>query len=176
MSDENRQTRPTEMHEACRHPVRPSRRGLIAAGAALGVAGELLAGQAVAAGATATLDRLKRAERDPTHRILLKGGIVLSLDPKLGDFDNGDVLIEGKKILAVGRSLDAPAALVIDARGRVLSTPIITNTKPFCAASSPTGYSARPMTARRPIRGSSKASSRRSTSWKTPISRSSWPR
>ena len=37
MSDENRQTRPTEMHEACRHPVRPSRRGLIAAGAALGV-------------------------------------------------------------------------------------------------------------------------------------------
>ena len=120
MSDENRQTRPTEMHEACRHPVRPSRRGLIAAGAALGVAGELLAGQAVAAGATATLDRLKRAERDPTHRILLKGGIVLSLDPKLGDFDNGDVLIEGKKILAVGRSLDAPAALVIDARGMIV--------------------------------------------------------
>ena len=93
------------MHKACCHPARPSRRGLLAAGAALGVTGELLAGQAVAAGTSATLDRLKRAEHDPAHRTLLKGGIVLSLDPKLGDFDTGDVLIEGKKILAVGRNL-----------------------------------------------------------------------
>ena len=44
---------------------------------------------------TATLDRLKRAERDPTHRILLKGGIVLSLDPQVGDFAKvGDVFVE----------------------------------------------------------------------------------
>jgi 5-methylthioadenosine/S-adenosylhomocysteine deaminase len=120
MSDDNRQTRPTEMHKACCHPARPSRRGLLAAGAALGVTGELLAGQAMAAGTSATLDRLKRAERDPAHRTLLKGGIVLSLDPKLGDFDTGDVLIEGKKILAVGRNLDAPAALVVDARGMIV--------------------------------------------------------
>src|SRR5215472_10321686 len=120
MSDDNRQTRPTEMHKACCHPARPSRRGLLAAGAALGVTGELLPGQAVAAGATATLDRLKRAERDPAHRTLLKGGIVLSLDTKLGDFDTGDVLIEGKKILAVGRNLEAPAALVVDARGMIV--------------------------------------------------------
>src|SRR5262249_51420850 len=113
MPDDNRQTRPTEMHEASCHPAKPSRRGLLAAGAALGV-GEWLAGPAVAAGPTATLDRLKRAERASTRRLLLKGGIVLSLDPKVGDFEIGDVLIQGKKILAVGRNLDAPGALVID--------------------------------------------------------------
>src|SRR5262249_12790781 len=119
MSDDNRQTRPTEMYKACCHPARPSRRGLLAAGAALAVTGELLAGQAVA-DTSATLDRLKRAERDPAHRTLLKGGIVLSLDTKLGDFDTGDVLIEGKKILSVGRNLDAPAALVVDAHGMIV--------------------------------------------------------
>src|SRR5262247_1437048 len=111
-----------EAPETCGRSATPTRRGLLVAGA--GVAGsgaaQLLAGAAPAAGATATLDRLKRAERDPAHRILLKGGIVLSLDPKLGDFDSGDVLIEGKKILAVGRNLDAPAALVVDGRGMIV--------------------------------------------------------
>ena len=92
-----------EASETCSSAT-PSRRGLFMAGAGVagGAAAQLLAGDALAAGATATLDRLKRAERDPTHRILLKGGIVLSLDPQVGDFAKGDVLIEGKKILAVG--------------------------------------------------------------------------
>jgi hypothetical protein len=52
---------------------------------------QLFAAQAVAAGTSVTLDRLKRAERDPAHRVLLKGGIVLSFDPHVGDFANGDV-------------------------------------------------------------------------------------
>ena len=32
------------------------------------------------------------------RRILLRGGVVLSLDPKVGDFEQADVLIDGKLI------------------------------------------------------------------------------
>jgi hypothetical protein len=86
------------MHEMYCTPSVPSRRGLLAAGAGFaGIAtAPLFAAQAVAAGTSATLDQLKRAERDPAHRVLLKGGIVLSLDPHVGDFANGDVLIQGR--------------------------------------------------------------------------------
>ena len=45
-------------------------------------------------------------------RILLKGGCVLSFDPKVGDFAAGDVLIEGSRIAAVGPSLTATATIV----------------------------------------------------------------
>ena len=72
---------PIEIREMCRRWAAPSRRGLMGAGAGLvaGAAVQLLAGEAAAAGTTATLDQLKRAERDPNHRILLKGGMVLRL-------------------------------------------------------------------------------------------------
>ena len=43
------------------------------------------------------------------NRILLKGGVVLTLDRALGDFESADVLIEGAKIAAVGRNLKAEA-------------------------------------------------------------------
>ena len=32
------------------------------------------------------------------RRILLRGGVVLTLDPKVGDFERADVLINGKTI------------------------------------------------------------------------------
>ena len=53
----------------------------------------------------------------PGRPVLLKGGVVLSLDPNVGDFDAADVLIEGSKIAAVGPNLKAvPSdAVVIDA-------------------------------------------------------------
>src|SRR5205807_3717166 len=54
------------------------------------------------------------------RRIVLKGGIVLSMDPKVGDFEKADVLIEGKKIAAVGPNLKAAAAAVIDATDRIV--------------------------------------------------------
>ena len=112
---------PTESPEARLDWAGPSRRRLMAAGAGLlaGASVQLLAGEPAAAGTMATLDQLKRAERDPNHRILLKGGIVLSLDPGVGDFDTGDVLIGGKKILAVGRNLNATAS-VVDASGMIV--------------------------------------------------------
>jgi len=53
----------------------------------------------------------------PSQRVLLKGGTVLSLDPKVGDFDTADVLIDGSKIAAVGPNLKdvSSGAVVIDA-------------------------------------------------------------
>jgi cytosine/adenosine deaminase-related metal-dependent hydrolase len=50
-----------------------------------------------------------------SKRTLLKGGCVLSLDPKVGNFRQGDVLIEGSTIAAVGPNLRATDAEVIDA-------------------------------------------------------------
>jgi cytosine/adenosine deaminase-related metal-dependent hydrolase len=44
----------------------------------------------------------------------------MSMDPAVGDFPQADVLIEGKKILAVGPNLSAGGAAVIDARGRIV--------------------------------------------------------
>jgi cytosine/adenosine deaminase-related metal-dependent hydrolase len=56
----------------------------------------------------------------PQRRYLIKGGAVLSMDPNVGDFAKGDVLIEGKKIVAIGPDLHAPGAAVIDAAGMIV--------------------------------------------------------
>jgi 5-methylthioadenosine/S-adenosylhomocysteine deaminase len=53
-------------------------------------------------------------------RILLKGGIVMSMDPTVGDFWKADVLIEGKKILAVEADIDVQDAQVIECGGLVI--------------------------------------------------------
>lgn len=53
-------------------------------------------------------------------RILIKGGHVLSMDANVGDHSPGDVLIEDDRIAAVGPSLDAGDAQVIDASGDIV--------------------------------------------------------
>ena len=55
----------------------------------------------------------------PNRRILLKGGTIVSMDPKVGDFVKGDVLIQGAKIAAVGPNLQASGE-VIDASNSIL--------------------------------------------------------
>ena len=57
---------------------------------------------------------------EAARRILIQGGTVISMDAAVGDFDDGDVLIEGERILAVGRGLSADGAEVIDARGMIV--------------------------------------------------------
>jgi len=52
--------------------------------------------------------------------ILIKGGCVLSLDRAVGDFEQADVLVEGKKITAVKPNISAPNAQVIDAKNRIV--------------------------------------------------------
>jgi cytosine/adenosine deaminase-related metal-dependent hydrolase len=54
------------------------------------------------------------------RRMLVKGGTVLTIDPALGDFAKGDVLIEDGIIRAVGRNLSAQGAQVVDARGYIV--------------------------------------------------------
>jgi cytosine/adenosine deaminase-related metal-dependent hydrolase len=54
------------------------------------------------------------------RRYIIRGGSVMSMDPKVGDFPQADVLVEGKKILAVGPNLHAGGAAEIDARGRIV--------------------------------------------------------
>ena len=52
-------------------------------------------------------------------RILLKGGHVITVDPKLGDIAGGDVLIEDGTIAQVGKDISADAD-VIDAAGNIV--------------------------------------------------------
>ncbi len=55
-----------------------------------------------------------------TQRLLLRGGYVLTVDPKLGDLPTGDVLIEGDSIIDVGADLGVEDAQVIDATGKIV--------------------------------------------------------
>jgi 5-methylthioadenosine/S-adenosylhomocysteine deaminase len=54
------------------------------------------------------------ADTQGNGRILLKGGVVLTFDPNIGDFETGDVLLDGSQIAAVGPTIEASAE-VIDA-------------------------------------------------------------
>jgi 5-methylthioadenosine/S-adenosylhomocysteine deaminase len=54
------------------------------------------------------------------NRTLIRGGTVISVDPAIGNFRQGDVLIEDDKIAAVGAALDVADAEVIDASNTVV--------------------------------------------------------
>ncbi|MEX0952231.1 MAG: amidohydrolase family protein [Nitriliruptoraceae bacterium] len=56
----------------------------------------------------------------PTDRRIIRGGLVLSLDPSIGDLSPGDVLIDGDRIVEVGRDLHATDAAVIDATDMIV--------------------------------------------------------
>ena len=96
-----------------------SRRGLLKASL---LAGLSYASRAEAAQQTDTRDRLQRTARDPRRRILIRGGAVLSIDPAVGNFARGDVLVEGRRIAQVGENLSAASqgAIVIDATDAVV--------------------------------------------------------
>src|SRR5579863_374364 len=84
-------------------------------------AAQWLSGRAAAqqsAASPVTLENL----RNPNGRaILLKDGIVLSMDSQVGDFEKGDVLIQGKKIVSVGPNVSAPAhSLIVNAAGMIV--------------------------------------------------------
>jgi cytosine/adenosine deaminase-related metal-dependent hydrolase len=55
-----------------------------------------------------------------TNKTILKNGIVLTLDKKVGNFHRADVLIEGTKIAAVAPNLNAEGAEVIDASDMIV--------------------------------------------------------
>jgi len=77
-------------------------------------------GLAQDAGATQPDAELTRLQRQ--HRILLKGGVVLTLDRQVGDFAQADVLIEDGKISAAKPNIEASAeaAAIVDAANHIL--------------------------------------------------------
>ncbi|MEW5420506.1 amidohydrolase family protein [Amorphus sp. 3PC139-8] len=54
------------------------------------------------------------------RRTLIRGGTVMSMDPAVGDFERADVLLNGRRIEAIGPDLDAGDAAIIEADGMVV--------------------------------------------------------
>ncbi|MEU8840522.1 amidohydrolase family protein [Streptomyces roseus] len=55
------------------------------------------------------------------RRILFTGATIVTMDPGLGVIDDGDLLVEGDTITAVGHRLHADDAVVVDAAGTILT-------------------------------------------------------
>src|SRR5579871_3690340 len=99
------------------HENEPSRRFLLKSGAAVAAGGAALAllPQAAAAQGAEELFQLQQQ-----RRILIRGGIVLTLDRTVGDFAAADVLIEDGKIREVRPDIAASDAAVVDATGAIV--------------------------------------------------------
>ena len=114
-----------------------TRREFIKAGAA-GVAAALPAacgGRGSREASAGQADGLRSAAPDDLQglvgdgrrrRILLRGGVVLTLDPKVGDFEKADVLIDGKQIAQIAPTVSAGDAEVVDCSGTIVMPGFIT--------------------------------------------------
>ncbi|WP_405989522.1 amidohydrolase family protein [Streptomyces sp. NBC_00986] len=72
----------------------------------------------------ALLDQLRRQSTDPSRRILFTGATVVTMDPELGTVQ-GDLLVEGDTIAAIGADLSAEGAVVVDASGTILAPGLV---------------------------------------------------
>lgn len=101
-----------------------SRRNFLKGAAATGAVAACL--NLFAARPAAAQDR----DRDPPEgsgrsgrRYVIRNGAVMTMDPSMpnrGEFPTADVLVEGKKIVAVGPNLRVGDAAEINARGRIV--------------------------------------------------------
>ena len=91
----------------------------IAGAASVGAAAGLLHAPTATA-QTAMQTAAPAATGTTGRRYVIKGGAVLSMDSDVGDFAVGDVLVDGKKIVAVGPDIDAGGADVIEADGMIV--------------------------------------------------------
>ena len=57
--------------------------------------------------------------------LVIRSGHVVTMDPELGDIPDGDVLVAGGRIAAVGTGLDAPGTREIDARGMIVAPGLV---------------------------------------------------
>jgi 5-methylthioadenosine/S-adenosylhomocysteine deaminase len=92
-----------------------SRRNFLKASAGVVAAGAIPT-TASAQGVGTELNRLQGS-----RRILLKGGVVLTMDRQLGDFAKADVLIEDGRIREIRPDIAASDAFVVDASNRVIT-------------------------------------------------------
>lgn len=71
---------------------------------------------------------MAEASRAEVSKILIRGGTVLALDRAVGDFERGDVLVEGETIAAVGPELEAPAGAELIDASRAIVMPYFVDT------------------------------------------------
>src|SRR5262245_17463731 len=60
------------------------------------------------------------------RRILLRGGVVLTLDPKVGDFEKADILIDGKTIAQIAPNISVSDAEIVDCSGTIVMPGFVT--------------------------------------------------
>src|SRR4249920_2755657 len=95
-------------------PVRDSRRDFLKTAAVTGAAAAGLELFATRAAAKDDGDPPEHSGR-PGRRYVIRGGSVMSMDPDVGNFAKADIMIEGRKIVAIGRNLPAGGGTQIDA-------------------------------------------------------------
>src|SRR5213080_2977278 len=91
--------------------ARMPRRSFLQSSTAGVVAGAIAAATPLPEMALAQREAVPAGSGTTGRRILVKGGIVLSMDRNVGDFEKADVLIDGKKIAQVGPNLKATGKL-----------------------------------------------------------------
>ena len=57
------------------------------------------------------------------NRKLIRNATIISMDPVVGDLQGGSILIEGSKILEIGKSISVDDAEVIDATNCIAIPP-----------------------------------------------------
>jgi 5-methylthioadenosine/S-adenosylhomocysteine deaminase len=99
----------------------PSRRTFLRSSAGVAVGAPMFLTFAARAQNAATID-MELIRVDAARRVLLKGGVVLTLDNEIGDFSQADVLIEDGKIAAVQPEIPVSdeAVAVVDAENRIV--------------------------------------------------------
>src|SRR4029077_15922959 len=98
--------------------IKGSRRAFLRAGAGL-AAGAVLPATASAQGGQGTDPELARLRSQ--RRILLKGGVVLTMDSQISHYAKADVLIENVEIREVRSDIEASDASTIDASNRIVT-------------------------------------------------------
>jgi 5-methylthioadenosine/S-adenosylhomocysteine deaminase len=95
-----------------------SRRRFVASAAAFGAA----AAAGVSFEPVVAAAQTKPAATEPprTRDFILRGGHVVTVDPKLGDLPAADVHVRDGAIAGIGPSLEAPGAEIVDARGMIV--------------------------------------------------------
>jgi 5-methylthioadenosine/S-adenosylhomocysteine deaminase len=105
----------------------PSRRDFLTAAAAAGLTaascGSAHGSAQQPASANASQDLVGDGRK---RRILLRGGVVLTLDAKIGDFEKADVLIDGTKIAQIAPNITAADAEIVDCAGTIVMPGFIT--------------------------------------------------
>ena len=104
-------------------PLRDSRRDFLKVSTATAIAATGVNFLSAPAAASQAKDDPPSDSGKPGRRYIIRGGAVMTMDPSMpnkGEFAKADVLVEGKKIMAVGPNLPVAGATQIDATGRIV--------------------------------------------------------